>query len=212
MCPNKAGQQTMGCVDTILDAIKAANVGGETTHVAGVPRQTNGRTAAVGRNGAGTWRDNFNVSGIPAAVDAVAHADVAVLVVGIDTYMEGEGNDRLNTSLSFAEKQLAKAVLKTGKPVVVVVVHGGSVSFDTIVHGAAGTNPPSAVIDAGYLCDSQRALADLMFGARNRWGKLAYTIYREAFALEENKIPTALDCNCTGTVVQYKVCQSHIIN
>jgi len=156
------------------------------------------------------------------AVASVERADVAVLVVGIDTYMEGEGNDRVNTSLSFAEKQLGRAVLAVGKPVVVVVVGAGCVSFDPLLGGGAEqrassggrargaferpANEPSAIIEAGYLCDNQRALADLMFGRRNRWGKLAHTIYREEYALTENKIPTARDCGCTGEPGAYRAC------
>jgi hypothetical protein len=42
------------------------------------------------------------------AAALAAAADAAVLVVGIDTDMEGEGNDRLNTSLSAAEVALGR--------------------------------------------------------------------------------------------------------
>lgn len=55
-------------------------------------------------------------------IEMFSGEQVAILVVGIDTDMEGKGNDRLNTSLTFAEKALGRAVLATGTPTVVIVV------------------------------------------------------------------------------------------
>ena len=102
-----------------------------------------------------------------------------------------------------------------------VVVNGGAVSLDPLVPanaaavaattGTAGglpaTHPlPAAVVEAGYLCDNQQALADLLFGVENRWGKLAYTIYSQSFALRENPMPTASECGCSGTPAAYRTC------
>ena len=65
---------------------------------------------------------------------------------------------------------------------------------------------PAAVVEAGYLCDNNQALADLLFGVENRWGKLAYTIYSQAFALHENPMPTASECGCDGSPATYRRC------
>ena len=207
ICPTVNGTGTMGCMDTILDVIRGTNAGGATSFAQGVPRQVNGRTQCDSAHSCADWRSNFNTSGVAAAAALAKDAEVVVLVLGIDTYMEGEGNDRLNTSLSFAEKALVKAVLATGVPVVAVVVHGGSVSLDPLLP-TDGSPKPAAIVDAGYLCDNQQALADLLFGLTNQWGKLAATIYSEAFALEENPIPSALDCGCDGSVAAYRTCCS----
>ena len=85
--PGPDGKPTMSCVQTIRDVITAANKvrGGSTTFAAGVPRQSNGRNPAT----QGTWHDNYNTSGIAAAVRLARAADVAIVVVGIDTFMEG---------------------------------------------------------------------------------------------------------------------------
>ena len=94
------GKPTMACIKTIRDVLTASNHarGGTTSYAAGVPRQSNGRLPAT----QGTWEDNFNTTGVTAAARLAEAADVAVVVLGIDTFMEGEGNDRLNTSLSAA--------------------------------------------------------------------------------------------------------------
>ena len=111
--------------------------------------------------------------------------------IAADTSMEGEGNDRLNTSLSHAQKALGTAILATGTPTVVIIVNGGAVSIDTLLEPeTAGSFRPAAVVEAGYPCDNMQALAELIFGRSNRWGKLAYTIYRENYTLNELPIPT----------------------
>lgn len=214
--PGPDGKSTMACIRTIRDVLTAANHarGGTTTYAAGVPRQSNGRLPAT----QGTWEDNFNISGVSSAAKLAEAADVAVVVLGIDTFMEGEGNDRLNTSLSPAQIALGKAVLETGTPTVFVISNGGAVSLDPLVpahaagvghagYSSGGTRlTPAAVVEAGYLCDNNQALADLLFGVENRWGKLAYTIYPQAFALHENPMPTASECGCEGTPATYRKC------
>ena len=67
---------------------------------------------------------------------------------------------------------------------------------------------PKAIIEAGYLCDNAKSLADLIFGKVNRWGKLAYTMYSEDYTLRELPIPTAKECGCDGSVAAYKTCTS----
>ena len=194
----------MDCVDSIVDVLRAANGHGATTYAAGVRRQCNGRPRQLC-----SVADNFNTSGVAHTAALAKQADAAILVLGIDTDMEGEGNDRLNTSLSFAQKELGREVLATGTPTVLIIVGGGAVSVDTLVgHGTAPTTAarPKAVVQAGYLCDNQKALADLLFGKRNRWGKLSATIYAEDYALKELPAPTQRECGCDGTPATYKTC------
>ena len=62
-----------------------------------------------------------NTSGIPKVVAAAAAVDTVVLALGGDCH-EGEGTDRDFLHLPDAQSQLFKAVLATGKKVVVVIV------------------------------------------------------------------------------------------
>jgi beta-glucosidase len=148
---------------------------------------------------------------IPKALQLVQRSDWTVLAIGSDTSQEGEVRDRLNTSLSDAQKALVKAVLDTNKPVVVIVTSSAGLSID-IVKEMAHSRKNTAVIDAGFLCDNQRALPDTTFGKRNRLGKLAHTIYPESFSLSDLPIPTARECGCNFTAPmspnQYKICTS----
>jgi hypothetical protein len=88
--PGPDGAATMECIGTVLDALRQANNGGKTTYAEGVKRQCNGRHPTTQCN----TTNNIDTSGVAAAAALAEAADVAVLVVGIDTEMEGEGNDR----------------------------------------------------------------------------------------------------------------------
>ena len=65
---------------------------------------------------------------IAAAVEAAKAADVVVCVMGIDGSIEAEGHDRYNTTLPGMQVQLMEAILALGKPTVMVLVNGGTVS------------------------------------------------------------------------------------
>ena len=62
-----------------------------------------------------------NTTGIPKVVAAAAAVDTVVLALGGDCH-EGEGTDRDFLHLPGAQSELFKAVLATGKKVVVVIV------------------------------------------------------------------------------------------
>lgn len=153
-------QRTRYCIPTIGDWLARANAGGTTTVQAGVGISSS------------------NVTGVPAALAAVAAADVVVLCLGIDTTIEHEGVDRSSVALPGLQDQFAAQVLAAAgeRRVVLVLVNGGMVAVDAIAPRAA------AVVEAFYpAARGAEALARALFGEHNRWGKLPVTIYRAAY-------------------------------
>lgn len=59
-------------------------------------------------------------------------------------WQEGEGHDRTNITLPGLQPSLVKEVVGTGKPVVLVLVHGGALALDDTAMGV------SAIVDAKY--------------------------------------------------------------
>ena len=90
----------MTCVNTIADAIAAANTGGTTTVSAGCDINSK------------------NTSKIAAAMAAANAADITVLVLGNDRSQEHEELDRPDIGLAGVQPELAAQILAIGKPTV----------------------------------------------------------------------------------------------
>ena len=82
------------------------------------------------------------------ALDAVRWADEVVLALGINNAVEHEGADRSDTTLPAAQVAFALQVLALGKPVVLILINGGSLSIEPLLTGSSGT--PAAIIEAFY--------------------------------------------------------------
>lgn len=101
------------------------------------------------------------------AIRAATHADVVILVLGESREMSGEAASRTAIRLPKAQRRLARRILETGKPVVLVTLGGRPLElsseagrFGTILHAwALGT-------------EGGRALADVIFGDFAPVGKL----------------------------------------
>jgi beta-glucosidase len=107
------------------------------------------------------------------AVAAAQKADVVVMVLGISPELENEGLDRTAIELPQIQLDLLKAVHKTKKPIVLVLVNGGPVSIPW-----AADNIP-AIVEAWYGGQSAGdAVADVLFGDYNPSGKMPVTVYR----------------------------------
>ncbi len=127
-------------------------------------------------------------AGIPAALDLVRAADVTVLVVGITRDEEHEGIDRHDTLLPGQQLNFTQQVMATahaaGHYVVVVSVSGGIVSLDAVAPIA------DALVDAfNPSSTGPTALATLLFGDANRWGKLPVTIYPSNYTSAAGALP-----------------------
>jgi beta-glucosidase-like glycosyl hydrolase len=143
-----------------------------------------------------------STAGIAAAVAAAKAADFVVLGLGIGNcggwwgnegdhgcgertgaagaFLEGETHDRTSVDLPPQQHALAAAVLALGKPTAIYLLNGGSVALEPELRHAA--NPP-AVVEAFYPgAAGATALAQSLFGAANRWGRMPYTVYHAGWA------------------------------
>ena len=156
---------------TFVDAIRA--IGGDNvSYVAGVEYATEGH-----------FEGECNID-IEAAVSAAEDADVIVLCIGENSYCETPGNIN-EMALSANQQQLAKALIATGKPVVLVLNEGRGRIVSSFVDDTA------AVLHT-YLpgTEGARALADILYGNVNPSGKLPYTYqkYSNAMTTYDHKV------------------------
>ena len=113
------------------------------------------------------------------ALDAVQHADIAIVCLGEEPAIVGEGKDRAHLELSDRQMQLVKAVVATGKPVVVLLNNGRPLCIDWV----AGHVP--AIVETWFSGEqSGLAIADILLGRVNPSGRLPMT-----FPRAEGQIP-----------------------
>jgi len=131
---------------------------------------------------------------IQAAVDAAKMADVSLVVVGEnestnrEAWSENHRGDRDSLDLLGAQNDLVKAVVDTGKPVVVLLLNGRPLSVNYI----AETVP--AILEGFYLGEEGgTAVADVIFGDYNPGGRLPITFPHTVGALPDyyNHKPSA---------------------
>jgi len=112
-------------------------------------------------------------SRIEQAVKTAKKADIIVAVLGESQRMSGEAASRTNLDLPVRQQELLKAVLATGKPVVLVVMNGRPLTLQW-----EADNIP-AIIESWHLgVEAGNALADVLFGDYNPSGKLPVTFPR----------------------------------
>lgn len=117
------------------------------------------------------------------AVTAAELADVTILCLGLDATIEGEQGDSSNAygsgdkrdlKLPATQRELLKAILAVGKPVVLVLAAGSSITFD----GAEIDPNLHALLDVWYPgALGGQALANVLFGQVSPSGKLPVTFY-----------------------------------
>ena len=140
---------------------------------------------------------------IEEAVNASKEADASVLVLGISAGLEGEemtvnvegfrGGDRTDLSLPKSQEALLKAVVATGKPVVVVLLSGSALAVNW-----ANDNAP-AILHAWYPGgEGGAAIADVLFGDYNPGGRLPVTFYKSV-----DQLPPFTDYSMAGRTYRY---------
>jgi beta-glucosidase len=119
--------------------------------------------------------------GIIEAVQVAKNADVIVLAIGGNEQTSREAwslqhmGDRASLDLIGRQEELVKAMLATGKPVIVFLFNGRPLSINYV-----SQNVP-VVFECWYLGqETGRAVAGVLFGDYNPGGKLPITIPRSA--------------------------------
>jgi len=117
--------------------------------------------------------EGVDKSGFSAAINAAEQADVVIVAVGEKAMMSGEAAARAELGLPGVQEELVLELIKTGKPVVVVLMNGRPLAIPRIAEGA------TAILETWWLgTETGNAIADVLFGAYNPSGKLPMTFPR----------------------------------
>ena len=107
------------------------------------------------------------------ALKIANQSDVIVAALGESAEMTGESSSRTNLQIPQAQKDLLEALLKTGKPVVLVLFNGRP-----LVLSQENASVP-AILDVWFAgSEAGLAIADVLFGDENPSGKLTMTFPR----------------------------------
>jgi beta-glucosidase len=129
-----------------------------------------------------------DLAGIPAAVKLAKSADVTVLVIGEDYDLSGEARSRSDLALPASQLELARSVLATGKPVVVVLANGRPLALPWLAENAP------VILETWMLgVEGGNALADVLFGKYSPAGRLP-----AAFPRATGAVPFNYSANATG--------------
>ena len=141
---------------------------------------------------------------ISEAVTVAEESDAVVLVVGLDETLEGEqgdtGNasasgDKFNLLLPESQRRLMDAVLKVGKPTVIVLMAGSAIDL-----GDAADRADAVLLTWYPGARGGRAVAELLLGKVSPSGKLPVTFYRNS---QLDEMPAFTDYSMQGRTYRY---------
>lgn len=115
-----------------------------------------------------------NKDGFAEAVATAKQADVVILSVGERHDMSGEAKSRSDIHLPGVQEDLIKAIMATGKPVVVLINAGRPLVFNW-----TADNVPAIMYTWWLGTEAGNAIANVLFGDYNPSGKLPMTFPRE---------------------------------
>ncbi|HEY4153833.1 MAG TPA: glycoside hydrolase family 3 C-terminal domain-containing protein, partial [Puia sp.] len=122
------------------------------------------------------------------AVETAGKSDVVVAVLGEAADMTGESSSRSDISIPESQENLLKALVKTGKPVVLVLFNGRPLTLEW-----ENSHVPS-ILDAWFGgTEAGDAIADVLFGNYNPSGKLSMS-----FPVSVGQIPVYYNARNTG--------------
>jgi len=113
--------------------------------------------------------------GIEQAVAAAQQADIVVLAIGEAQNMSGEAQSRADITVPKPQQELAEAIAKTGKPIVVVLKNGRGLALDGAV-----ANAPAILVTWFLGTETGNSIADVLFGAYSPSGRLPLSFPRLA--------------------------------
>lgn len=172
------------------------------TFLSGIRERFCGRV--VYAEGCHLYKDKVSVLAQPGdryaeAVTAAENSDAVILCLGLDATIEGEegdtGNefssgDKKDLLLPESQRILLDKVLRTGKPVILVVAAGSAINTGS---------QPNALIHAWYPGQyGGRALAEILFGDISPTGKLPVTFYDSS-----EKLPDFRDYSMKGRTYRF---------
>ena len=112
-------------------------------------------------------------SGFAKALAAAKKAEIIIVAVGEAQWMSGEAASLTDISLPGVQEDLVKALVATGKPVVVVLMNGRPLTIPWIAENAP------AILETWFAgTQAGHAIADVLFGDYNPSGKLPATFPR----------------------------------
>lgn len=128
------------------------------------------------------------------AVRAANQSDVVVLAVGEAALMTGEAASRSSLDLPGVQQKLVEEIVKTGKPVLVVLMNGRPLTIPWIDQHV------SAIVETWFLgTQAGYAIADVLFGNYNPSGKLTVT-----FPQSVGQVPIFYNMKNTGRPLDLK--------
>ena len=174
---------------------------GVTDKVGGSVKVNYARGVKITEEGGDWWADTSRLSNpeedarlIAEAVGVARASDVALLVIGgnedtnKEAWADNHLGDRDSLELVGRQNDLVRAVLATGKPVVVMLINAGPLSINYVAE-----NVP-AILEGFYLGqETGVGVADVLFGDYNPAGKLPVSFPRSVGQLPiyYNHKPTA---------------------
>jgi beta-glucosidase len=132
-----------------------------------------------------------DLSGINQAVSIAKKADFIILALGESFMMSGEAASRTDISLPGVQMELAEAIIRTGKPVAVVLCNGRPLAIPRLDKMAP------AILETWFGgTEAGNGIADVLFGDVNPSGKITMT-----FPLNVGQIPIFYNSKNTGRPV-----------
>lgn len=192
--PVKNDIGTIAVIGPLADS-KADMLGGWSA--AGDPAKSvtllEGVTARAGKgirvmHAMGCEAEGNDMSGISRAIAVARQSDYVILALGEKQAMSGEAASRTDISLPGIQMELARKIIETGKPVVVVLFNGRPLVIEELQKIAP------AILEAWYGgTQAGNAVADILFGDVNPSGKLTMTFPRNM-----GQIPLFYNSKSTG--------------
>lgn len=114
-----------------------------------------------------------NTEGFAEAVRAARESDAIIVAVGESADMSGEAASRSSLDLPGRQLDLIKALVATGKPVVIVLMNGRPLTINWVAENAP------AILETWFAgTQAGNAIADVLFGDVSPGGKLPVTFPR----------------------------------
>ena len=179
----KAVKQNKGFWDVEVPGVDSTNIVSQWEGLKNKVGKSSTLLYAKGCDIEGNNRDGF-----AEAVNIANQADVVILSIGERRDMSGEAKSRSNITIPGVQEDLLKALLATGKPVVVLLNAGRPLVFSYTAE-----NAPAILYTWWLGSEAGNAIADVLFGDYNPSAKLTMT-----FPLSVGQIPIYYNHYNTG--------------